>query len=350
MSLISKTLKTTLLIILLCLQFSVIKVSAQDAAGNIVNNEMKNEYLKGDKINVTKDVTGDLVAAGDEIVIDGNVIDNAFLAGNIIVINGDVWGDVTVAGGYVIVNGNIFGDIRFAGYKLFSNAEFINGDIVFVGSEFITNSTELKGNVYTDKIRNFDSIPTNIDELKNHKEYTAFVGGTTTPFNSVIAFIFKTLAMIILGYFVLRIFPEFSESTLKTMRKDRVKSIIIGLIALVFSPLVLILLTLTIIGIPLSVFLMLLLLIVVIISNIYASYKIGRSILVRMKYSSIGRIRTLIIGVLIFNILMILIGFIPVFGGVINLVLMAGIVIWTLGAIIINKFSALNLNITISFK
>jgi cytoskeletal protein CcmA (bactofilin family) len=334
-------------------------------------SETGNKYLSGESFDVNEDTEGDLFSTGNEVNIGGNVGDNAFIAGGEVEINGDVSddlyvaggavlvdgnveGDVMVASGYLVVNGDIAGDLRIGAGEAYINSETIGGDLlVGAGRLDLSSQTVVEGEITVDA-EDYDSSatnnPTDLSDADN-SQWSMFWGETTedgVEFPAAALFagqfiwsLVSLIATIIAAYVFLKMFPSFSEKTLVRMKTKPGTSLLIGILTMILAPIAIILLFITVFGYKLAGLTILLGFLAVQISGFYAKYSIGRYLLKRIGKVNTGRALALILGVLLVDLSLAVIGVIPVLGwfvvGLVNTLLIG----WGLGAIVGNKFTSL---------
>lgn len=78
--------------------------------------------------------------AGNTVVVDGDVNGTAFAAGTNIYVNGTVNGDLFVAGTNIEINGTVLGNIYGAGQDIAYNSNTSQGDVVFAGQRIYISS------------------------------------------------------------------------------------------------------------------------------------------------------------------------------------------------------------------
>lgn len=82
----------------------------------------------------------DFYAAGGRVDLKGNIDGDAIIAGGQLKIGEEIRGDATLAGGIVTLNGKVFDDVRVAGGDVDIDA-LISGDLVAIGGNVILQET-----------------------------------------------------------------------------------------------------------------------------------------------------------------------------------------------------------------
>lgn len=309
-------------------------------------------YATGDNETINFTVGNDVIFAGGDLVINGDVSDNVVFAGSALELNGDVNGDVLFAGGTLIVNGSINGDLRAIGGGVYVNSETITGDMfIRSGTASISSDSLVDGEsdiMSWNVDRSASDNPTRIEDVSNNgfpfgdSGLSSVIDGITTGFAvfSIIWGVLMMLGTILAGYFILRVFPTFSEKTLLTMRKSAAFSIFSGCLVLIFGIFIALMLLISLIGIQLLAVLALLGILSYVMGGLYARYEVGRMILVKFGYDKAGRFMTLLSGVLLIDVMLLLLGLLPLLSGL-GWIIGFLLAVWGMGAIVLNKYNAL---------
>lgn len=326
-------------------------------------------FKSGNNIVVTKGETVDhtLFAAGNNVQIDGTVKGDIFCAGRNITINATVEGDVICAGMNVDISGTVYGDVRAAG-QVVTLSGAVNGNASLAGSMVKTTDTSTIGRdlqaagstvtLYGKNGRDADVAGSSItvdsqvgrdlqvasDDLSlssgakvagnltyySHNQLSkangADVKGTTTrkepparkntvQRNYVGDFVYSLLALLVLAYALLALFPSKLKNLTDLALSRPGMTLLIGLAACIGAPSVIIISLLTIIGAPLALVILMAWIIVLIISGVLGSYYVGRLVLGRKPQHPFI---TMLVGVLIVSVL----GAIPIVN-VITMILIA---------------------------
>ncbi|MEI7579943.1 MAG: hypothetical protein WCJ58_08000 [bacterium] len=323
-----------------------------------VENVEGDAILAGQTINVTGNIKDNLIAAGNTMQFSGSVDQNLTFAGAGLVINGTVYNDIYAAGAYVVVNGDIFGDARIFANEVYINSKYIGGDLVIGASKaYVSKNTKVTGKEYinvqnkieTSDVKDLDQFNNstflsgfqNFEKKQNSNADTKAVAIVTLLF-SIIALIIMFVGKLIAYYFVLRIFPVFSENTLLKMKNQPLKTIGLGLIVILIAPFIALVLLISIIGFKLLTLLVILGSLVIFLSQAFATYSIGRWITVKLQKTKTGRLLPLALGIVTITLITSLLNLIPFIGGVLNGFITIILVCWGLGAILEQRVTYLS--------
>ncbi|HEY0964194.1 MAG TPA: hypothetical protein VGE31_00130 [Candidatus Paceibacterota bacterium] len=150
-----KTLSTFTTLVLLGLFIAPLQ-AAQAASvvrtGETVSVE-KDQKIEGDFytlasiLNLSGEITEDLVAAGGELTLNGTVTEDAYIIGGQVDVHGPIGEDLRVAGGSVVIAEPVTGDVLVIGgtVTVLSTAS-IGGDLIVYGSE-VEVSGSVGGNI-----------------------------------------------------------------------------------------------------------------------------------------------------------------------------------------------------------
>ena len=154
--------KTILLLVLagfFVVPFSELHADTVVRTGETVSID-KDQKIEGDFyslasiLNISGEVTEDLIAASGEMTLNGSVAKDALLAGGNVDIHGFVGDDLRVVGGNIVISEPITGDVFVAGGKvaILSTAS-IGGDLLVYGGE-----VEVSGSVGGDIVGEVDTL------------------------------------------------------------------------------------------------------------------------------------------------------------------------------------------------
>ncbi|MFQ5492764.1 MAG: hypothetical protein ACE5DX_01215 [Candidatus Dojkabacteria bacterium] len=334
----------------------VLPVSAQFAT---LGTDSPNRYvtLEEGTTAYSDDVAGDLLIAGDQLVISGEVGDNLLAAAGAVQVDGVVNGDAMIAAGYVVINGDVLGDLRIAAGEVYINGT-VSGDLViFAGRYSISSESFVGGQEILSAGHGVRGTTDNPVDLTNASHFSggfssfefsdedlgalvgAFLGASFVV--SLILKLIMLIGSIIAAYVVLRLFPVFSENTLTAMKNDGWKSVLLGFVTLIVAPVLLLVLLLTIFGLHTAIVLGIIGLLAWYLTGVYANYFVGRHLLVKFGRPNTGRALPLVVGFVVVEGVILLLGLIPLLGGIIIFFINLLLVSWTLGAMVVNKKRAL---------
>jgi len=309
-------------------------------------------YMAGGDVRVQNDVNGDLFIGGGTIAINSKISQDLTVGGGDILINGEVGDDARIGGGNILINATIKDDLLIGGGNvIMSQSSFVGGDITF-GSGNLVISNEVNGNVIgaggviniNGKI-NGNVTLYQVDELKLGPD-AKIIGNVTykSPKETEIKegtvggeidykkmdesavgqkavwlaggilaglSIYKLLAILVFGLLLILLYRFYTINSVQKAFKSPFKSLGVGFLILVVTPIVSIILLITVIGIPIAIVVTLSWIVFLCIAKVFASMLIGwRIIKVNAKSGFWRLFGGFALGVLIYVIL----GFIPVIG------------------------------------
>ena len=330
--------KLASLLILFLILFAVLPFSAGavDEESLLKYTSSGNVFGGGDQLKIDQDIPGDLVLGGSRLEINGNVIDDFIGAGGELIVNGDVSGNIIAAGGSIRVNGNVGGDLVAAGGQIFlSKDSTVKGDILLAGGEVTLNGIvngngsvsagtlrigedfELKGNLELEA----ENPPSDLKDkvggslsiipVTRQNQYT----GGSEGF-SIFSFILGLLATLALGFILIYTFPSFVTGLAEIVKGSALKAGLLGLVLLIFVPVLSVILLITMFGWSLSILLMLMLALAALIATIPVKLLAGEMIYSKVFKKEAGKMIYYLTGAVIFAIVY----EIPFLGGLIKFI------------------------------
>lgn len=187
-------------------------------------------------------VEGNMVSAGGRITVDGVVNGSLRNASGELVLNGQVAKEVTTRGGKLVVNGPVGGSAVLAANSIeLGPAAVFSGDVRYWNErEGLDFGNALKGGRAT-----FDSS-LELDEGRWH--YLGFAS-----FLMVLWYLGTALVMIVLIEYL---FSRTFSSAANSVKNATLKSVGLGFLFLVGTPIAVVLLLVTVIGIPVGILLL----------------------------------------------------------------------------------------------
>jgi hypothetical protein len=265
-------------------------VGAQVTGGTVVlrGKLTDNTYVAGGTVDVAAEVERDFVAAGGTINVRELVKGDVTVAGGSVNISARVGDDIRAAGGTVIVGAEVGGEVVAAGgtvtlapeAKVAGRAWLSGGSVTAAGrvgrdlkvaAGSVRVAGEVDGNVLI-AARTIEILPTarikgdltytsmntaKIDPAAQIKGKVTFrrsdLGKRAARFGRVVFVIARVVllaGLIVAGVVLLWLLPGFTISAAHTIRNHFWKSLGLGFLVFVVTPVVAILLMATIIGIP----------------------------------------------------------------------------------------------------
>lgn len=312
-------------LILFFLLFAVLPYSAGAATDDnfLQNTTSGNVFGAGNNFQINQDVQGDLVLAGSTIEVNGNVLHDIIAAGGELTVNGNVSGSIIAAGGTIKVNGNVGKDVAaLGGQILLSRDSVVNGDILLSGGDITLDGTvNGNGRVSAGTLRTGDNFrlngsleldaqnyPSNLKDnvrgnvnITTRNETGAQYAEAYEGFN-VFGFIFWLLTSLALGLVLIYIFPGFVNRLKEIVRDSPLKTGLLGLLILIFLPILAVILLITVFGLSLSVLVIMLLALALIIATVPVKLLAGEIIYNKIFKKEAGKLVYYLIGAIIFAI------------------------------------------------
>lgn len=269
-------------------------------------------------------INGDLIAFSQDVTINGEIKGSARIAGTNITVNGVVnhninafgteinltptstvaW-DVLIAGVNGNFNGTIGGNLHGSiaaatvGGKIGKNINLtIDDGNASQGGLLITKDAVVGGGLtYTAKqearLESLSSVvgPISHQEAKNNSK---------APIDFVADIFYRLSALILIGLVVISLKKESAYSVSKILETKNWQATLIGLGALVLTPIIILLFVMTVIGIPLALLLLAFYLILLALSLIFSSFFVGNILLRNFFKKPLNAFAILVSGLAIF--------------------------------------------------
>jgi cytoskeletal protein CcmA (bactofilin family) len=303
------------------------------------------DFRSGDSVSVSKDsvIPGSLAVAGKNLMIDGDIGGDLYCAGQDVVISGTVEGDVICAGQSITVNGVVGGSVRvfgqtvslqgpvdrnvtvfaqtvsttensdvagefIAGAQNISMAGVIGNDVVAAAERVSVDgevdgamkldanslqfgqNANIRGNInYTSDrqalVDNGASLSGELTRQPSREKVTKQAEVFGRPLSSsrswVGSLLSKILVYIGIGLLLVLLLSRKSEDVAGYIEEHALRSLAVGFLVLVATPMFIILCAVTIIGIPFALIAALLYALVLVIARVYVALAIGKRLLTR---------------------------------------------------------------------
>ena len=306
------------------------------------------EFQNGDSVTIPKDkvINGSLFISGNSVIVDGEINGDVFCVGKDVVITGTVHGDVLCAGKTLHINNNTDGNIRVAGQTVDisgtagANATVfgqtvtesengaIDGELLVAGQnvkidgyvgrdvqawlDAITITGQIDGSLGADtnslSIADGAIIGGNVNYTSDQNATIASgatVGGKvskhtdTQPVAKPAPVVSQNhsgnwgflITTLIFGAILLQLFPGNLLKTVEAMQERWGKTIGLGVLVVILSPLFILFLIVTLVGIPLAIAAVGLFIAAYFIGRILVALLVGRIILdsvYKQKKDSLG--------------------------------------------------------------
>lgn len=324
------------------------------------DNRTGTYYAGGQTITVDGNVAGDVVCAGQTVVINGAVDGDVLCAAQTITVNGEVTGSIRSAGQVVTVNGSVGRNVTVAGQNVvLGSGARVNGEVavagntvvvsgpvqqnVYAGANNLTLNSTVGGNVtsYVEKLSlgsaavvtgNLDYTSDQtfaLDKSKVNGQIVRHAPAQPQRQENTVAerlgsLLYWIVASLLGALLVVWLAPRLVRGVTNTMLGRWQASLGWGALILIGGPLVLIMLAVTVVGLPTAAVAAVLWLLAIITSGVFAGIAVGRLALQNKDTSQRGLALAALIGVPI----MVLVGWLPVIGGLVGIITTA----WVLGA------------------
>lgn len=277
-------------------------------------------YIFGQKITINGAVSGDLICAGQDVEINGPVSGDIICAAQNLVLNGNVSGDIRVAGQLLTVAGPVVGnghigaqDLRLTGSgEIGRELAFLAESAVFdgrVAGDMLgtAGKVALNGQFGRQVNLELESLSLGSDaDIRGDLVYRApeafslnqdQVGGKIVPTLRPVddeedretpqewfwARLVAIVGFLFLGLVISQLRPHWLETSRDLLAANPLKTLAVGLLALVLWPLVMLLLVITIIGLPLSLIVFLGGVIVLVISRLIPALWLGQQLVLAFR-------------------------------------------------------------------
>jgi cytoskeletal protein CcmA (bactofilin family) len=220
------------------------------------------------------------VAAGD-VTISGDLGGDLLVTGGRVTIEstGAIGGDLVVASGDVTILGPVDGDVRGNIGNLTINEE-IGGDVRVTADDIeLQSDAQIAGDLdYTSPSEADLDDGAAVTGVRSHNETSRFTPGDNWV-NWVLSPLFRLLVALFTGLVLILLLPRATAIVADGIRRSPAGSFVLGLILLVFVPIVSLILFVTLVGIPIAIILWLSYLAVLYLSQIFLGIALGRTIL-----------------------------------------------------------------------
>src|SRR3989344_2005948 len=266
-----------------------------------------NDPTRGKTVILSKDqiIDHDYFAAGDTVTIDGTVNGDAYVAGGQVNINGVIKGgvqrNITLLGGNITIDN----DAAVAG----------NAVVVGVGTMEISPDAVIHGNLdYWSSDEAAISASANVRGKTTFHQtqaqmHTNRIAENAARFASGLRIV-SFISTLIVGALLVWLFPVYSQKASGMVREKFWTSFLVGLVALIVTPIIAISLFATVVGIPIASILLFGYGVLLYISKVFVVLAIGVFVSEKAAWK-LSPVWAFVAGLLLYYI----IGFIPIVGG-----------------------------------
>lgn len=262
----------------------------------------------------------DVYAAGAEVTVAGIVRHNARLAGGAVTLtpSGSVEGNVSVVGGELHVAGTIGGYLQAAGDRIYINGP-VRGDVRLSGGAIsLGPEADIAGVLRYRSEHDIRRDPATrvaggVERLAARDERQ---GAATLAWTAVI----WLLGFAIVAAVLITVLPTFTQHSSRTAMTRWGQSLLIGLGAMVFAPLLIVAGLISIVGIPLAVALLLLYLLMLLLGFAAAGIAIGDAVLQNAPAAKRAKTAWRTLAAAVGVAILLLLAWIPVVGWIVALI------------------------------
>ncbi|MET4059422.1 cytoskeletal protein CcmA (bactofilin family) [Arthrobacter sp. UYP6] len=265
------------------------------AAPAVANDKTGPQFYSGLSVDVRDDVSGDVYASGQRITIDGNVTGDVIAAGQTIIINGNVDGNVRIAGQDVTINGDVSrsGTIFAANVDVTDTGSFGEDLVGAAGAIDITGAVGRDVEVSVGTLTIDGPVGGNLTYTSDTEASIAqdAVSGTveriapqTAPEPTLgerfvawlLGLLYSLVALSIITVLTGWLLPRLLHRVTDQLVPRPWKALLVGFVASIAVPLVLLLALITVIGAPLALAGALVWITLTLATFVFGSYYIGR--------------------------------------------------------------------------
>lgn len=267
-------------------------------------------YMAGTEVIVEGTVRGDLYCAGETVTVKGIVEGDVICAGATVKVDGVVNGNVRVAGADVTLGGEVKGSVLAGASTLITTETFKLGGDFTAGSEMMdlngsigrdavvgASTLTLGGTITRDLSANVQEIHTNDGaKVTGNVWYEApqptaandafhgkvhFEQGETNDGSNmdISGLLLGGLMLVAFAVVAVLIMPRFVHTAASLAPREALFAFLIGLTAVIITPIVAVIFMITVVGIWIGVVLFLVWLLAMIASSVFFSYYIGTLVL-----------------------------------------------------------------------
>ncbi len=275
----------------------IVGANEADNIVNLTGSISEDTYLANENVRVNADVDGDLLIAAGDINVSGLVHGDLMLAGGEVVITAELKDDLRAAGGEVSLCSQVTGDVAIAGGDIdvcadtvIANKTWLAGGEIKADGRFerklvIKGGDVVLAGVFADGVRiqaqHLEVLAGAriIGDLQYTSPYPAKISQDATItgeaehtisnpwwsskngkldagglfFGVIIAFVLFVFSIAITSLIVSGVLPNTYAETPNIIRTQPVKSLAIGALFVLVTPLLLVLLAVSVIGVPLAI-------------------------------------------------------------------------------------------------
>ncbi|MCC9196933.1 FapA family protein [Arthrobacter sp. zg-Y820] len=271
--------------------------SPQSAPSAVVNDGTGPQFYSGLNIDVQEDVSGDVYASGQSVTISGNVTGDVIAAAQTITITGNVDGNVRLAGQDVTISGDVArsGTIFGAAVTITDAGSFGDdlvgaaGDITISGAigrdvEVGVGNLDISGTVGGNVTYNSseeanistDAVSGTVERIAPEPEQEPSAGEKFVGW--LLGLLYALVALSLITVLAGWLFPRLLHRVTDRLLPRPWHALLVGFVASIAVPLVVLLLLATVIGAPLALSVLLVWITLTLATFVLGAYFIGRLI------------------------------------------------------------------------
>jgi cytoskeletal protein CcmA (bactofilin family) len=323
-------------------------------AGAVVDRDY---FAYGERVEISGTVNGDVYVAGGQVLVDGRINGDLLVAGGTITVSGVVSQDARVAGGQVTVNGQIGRNLTVAGGDVdLSESAAVKGGLVSAGGRVrLAAPVGTDARIAAGSVIVSGPIKGSLNAMTGDLRLTsrASVAGGVTYWSQdqasvdpgasiaggvhrkalpefsrprketllgalagvvIVAKLVSAASTLILGLFLIYLFPGYTQSAVATLSARPGASFGIGLLALIVTPIAAIMLLVTVLGLPIGLMAIALYLVAIFLVRVFVILWLGR-VLLAWRGNEVRNTWALVLGLIVYSMLTL----IPFVGGFVAL-------------------------------
>ena len=288
----------------------------------------QNLVLAGKSITIQGDVLGDIIAAGEYINLLGKVKGDVMLFGSHIQILSPSLYDIRAVGMDIFVKTKAIGDIFLAGEHVkVGDATTVFNDLIVYGSRLdiagkVKGNAKLSGQkvkLKKDMIIQGDLSTSSWDSTESCSKQKGLESSPDDHLfkqigNKIDILLKKLLiighwssivSLLIIGLLISIFFPKYIREVNMTISETPVKSIGVGILFLIVTPIIIFLCMVSILGIPLGLLLLFIYSMSIYTTKVFLSFWIGTKVIERLKIKKdLHLFFNLVIGFIIYSLVL----------------------------------------------
>jgi cytoskeletal protein CcmA (bactofilin family) len=287
-----------------------------------ISGEIKDDVrIAAGNITISGNIGGDLLATGGNIILDENatVSGKVAVSGGMVTIKGKVKKDLVVNAGNVDISGTIEGNVFASAEQLtLKDKASLKGDLVYssVQEARIENNQSIQGEIKYTKLEK-EAQSTSYGKFGSFFAKRSLANNFITGFLKWLA---TSLSLFLIGTLVLFLRKDAAEKIYANFKKQPANTLLFGLLILCTIPIVSFILFFTLIGIPLGLIGLILYFIGLYLSALTTAFVAAKHFLPKLNlYLGI------FLSILAISAILTILGFIPILGSPLKLVLKLGI-------------------------